>query len=159
MDATTPSSLLIAMPSDDELYTAFIEAIRNGVHENIKSTADKLSGFIGNAKDCIKNLINVDAKNGLQLAMTIEKWNQVLAAFISKQWRLMRNTLKILLSTIGASTFTDFIAKMKKDPKDVEMTTGTLSKIMTLFFAKLGEKYLTKENETSIKEKIASLFA
>lgn len=72
MDTTTPSSLLITMPSDDELYAAFVEAIRNGVHENIKSTTDKLTGFIENAKDCIKNLINVDAQNGLQLAITIE---------------------------------------------------------------------------------------
>lgn len=70
----------------------------------------------------------------------------------------MRNALKLLLSTIGASTFTNFVAKMKKDPSDVETTTGTLSKIMTLFFAKLGEKYLTKENEASIKEKITNLF-
>jgi len=70
----------------------------------------------------------------------------------------MRNTLKILLSTVGASTFTDFIAKMKKAPEDVATTTETLSKIMTIFFANLGKKYLTKEDETTIKTKIAALF-
>ena len=42
------------MPSDEEIYHSFVEAIRNGVKENIKSIADKLSGFIENAKEDLK---------------------------------------------------------------------------------------------------------
>ena len=67
------TQLVIALPSDDELYTAFIDAIQNGVHENIKSTVDKISGFIANAKDELKNLIIVDPQQGLLLDMTIAK--------------------------------------------------------------------------------------
>ena len=54
----------------------------------------------------------------------------------------------------------EFIEKMKKDPEDVTITTGTLSKIMTLFFVThLGQKYLTHETEQTIHDKIAALFA
>jgi hypothetical protein len=102
----------------------------------------------------------VDPTTGLSLDITIEKGDIVLAAFISKQSWLMRGALKILLSTVGASTFTNFVAKMKKDPEDVRVTTGTLSKIMTLFFVThLGKKYLTQETEATIHDKIAALFA
>jgi len=73
MDETQTPTLLTSMPSDDELYTAFIDAVRNGVHENIKGVADKISGFVENAKDEIKNLIAVDATNGLALDITIAK--------------------------------------------------------------------------------------
>ncbi|MEI7562917.1 MAG: hypothetical protein WCJ39_04380 [bacterium] len=161
MDETqVQTPLLTTLPSDDELFEAFIAAMKEGVHEGIKSTVDKISGFVENAKDEIKNLIHVDATTGLSLDITIEKGDVVLAAFISKQSWLMRGALKILLSTVGASTFTDFIAKMKKDPEDVTITTGTLSKIMTLFFVThLGKKYLTQETEQTIHDKIAALFA
>jgi len=151
-------NLLIAMPSDDELYIAFIDAIKNGVHENIKSIAEKLSWYIEKAKDELKNLIVVDPTNGLVLDMTIEKWDKVLDAFVGKQSWLMRNALKILLSTQWASTFTSFVEKMKKDPSSAETTINTLSKIMTIFFVNLGAKYLTKENEQTIKDKIIALF-
>lgn len=163
MDETTATApvatLPIAMPSDDELYTAFIDAIRNGVHEGIKSTVDKITGYIENAKDEIKNLIVVDPANGLVLDMTLAKGDQVLDAFVGKQGWLMRNTLKILLAATGASTFTNFVAKMKADPASATTTIATLSKIMVLFFANLGAKYLTKETEATIQAKINALFA
>jgi len=150
--------LPIAMPSDDELYHSFVEAIRNGVAENIRWIADKLSGFIENAKDDLKWLINVDPTDWLQLAMDLAKGDQILASFVSKQNRLMRNTLKLLLSSQWASTFTEFVAKMKADPASAQHTIDNLSKIMTIFFADLGHKYLTKETDVTIKEKISNLF-
>jgi chemotaxis methyl-accepting protein methylase len=104
-------------------------------------------------------LISVDQQDGLQLDITIDRGNQLLASLVSKQSRLMRNALKVLLLTVGASTFTDFVHKMKKDPEDVEVTITTLTKIMTIFFADLGKKYLTKETEATIKGKISGLFA
>ncbi len=153
-------TLLTTLPSDDELFEAFIAAMKEGVHANISGTIDKISWFVENAKDEIKNLVHVDPTTGLSLDITIEKGDIVLAAFISKQSWLMRGALKILLSTVGASTFTNFVAKMKKDPEDVRVTTGTLSKIMTLFFVThLGKKYLTQETEATIHDKIAALFA
>ena len=161
MDETqVPATLLTTLPSDDELFTAFIAAMREGVHEGIRNTIDKISGYVENAKDEIKNLIHVDPVTGLSLDITIAKGDLVLAAFISKQSWLMRWALKILLATVGASTFTNFIAKMKKDPEDVTITTGTLSRIMTIFFVThLGQKYLTHETEQTIHDKIAALFA
>lgn len=154
----TNQNLLIAMPSDDELYEAFIDAIKNGVHENIKGIASKLWWFIGNAKDDIKWLLHVDPELWLQLDITVEKWDQILSSFIGKQSRLMKNTLKVLLSTVGASTFTAFVEKMKKNPEDVQVTTATLSRIMNIFFVNLSKKYLTQETEATIQEKISRLF-
>ena len=161
MDETQAQPILLTtLPSDDELFESFIAAMREGVHEGIKSTIDKISGYVENAKDEIRNLIHVDPVTGLSLDISIEKGDIVLAAFISKQSWLMRGALKILLATVGASTFTNFVEKMKKDPEDVTVTTGTLSKIMTLFFVThLGKKYLTQETETTIHNKIAALFA
>jgi hypothetical protein len=49
----------------------------------------------------------------------------------------MKNTLKVLLSTVGASTFTNFVNKMKQAPEDIEITANTLSKIMHIFFLNL----------------------
>lgn len=155
----TDTQLLLTMPTDDELYTAFIKAIREGVHENIKGIAGKLSWFIENAKDCIKDIIHLDPETGLSLDITLETGDIILATFVSKQNLFMRNTLKLLLATVGASTFTNFVNKMKKDPSNIETTTNTLSKIMTIFFATLGETYHTTENEESIKTKISNLFA
>lgn len=151
-------NLLIALPSDDELYEAFIDAIKNWVHANIKGVVAKIWGFIENAKDDIKSLLRVDPVSWLQLDMTIEKWDLILASFVWKQSRLMRNTLKVLLSTVGATTFTHFVHKMKKDSEDIKVTTDTLSKIMHLFFVNLSKKYLTQETETSVHEKISDLF-
>ena len=73
MDEQATNQLLIAMPSDDELYDAFIIGIRDGVHEGIKNTVEKLSGYIERAKDVIKELIIVDPQQGLLLDMTVEK--------------------------------------------------------------------------------------
>lgn len=70
----------------------------------------------------------------------------------------MKNTLKVLLSTVGASTFTAFVEKMKKNPEDVQVTTATLSRIMNIFFVNLSKKYLTQETEATIQEKISRLF-
>lgn len=151
--------LAIAMPNDDELYAAFIDAIKNGVHEGIRGTVDKITGYIETAKDEIKNLIFVDPDNGLVLDMTIAKWDQILAVFVMKQGWLMRNALKLLLAATGASTFTKFVAKMKTDPSSKTTTITTLTRIMTLFFATLGTTYLTKETEATIYAKIDALFA
>jgi hypothetical protein len=71
----------------------------------------------------------------------------------------MRNALKILLSTVGASTFADFIVKMKNDPASMQTTVANLSKIMTIFFVNLSKKYLTKETEATIGAKITALFS
>ena len=154
------TQVVIALPSDDELYAAFIDAIQNGVHEWIKSTVDKISGFIANAKDELKNLIIVDPQQGLLLDMTIAKWDIVLASFVGKQWFLMRNWLKILLASQWVSTFWAFVAKMKAATDDsVPVTIWTFSKIMTIFFANLGKKYVTPETADTIHAKIAALFA
>lgn len=157
MDAA--QQVIIGMPTDDELYVAFIDAIRNGVGESTRDMVNKISWFIENAKDEIKNFIVIDPQNGLVLDMTIPKGNQILASFVGKQWFLMRNALKILLSTVGASTFADFIVKMKNDPASMQTTVANLSKIMTIFFVNLSKKYLTKETEATIGAKITALFS
>jgi len=89
----------------------------------------------------------------------METGNKVLADFEEKQSWLMRNALKLILAAFSAGSFTSFVEKMKKDPQSLANTIGTLSKVMTIFFAELGKKYLTKEIETSIHEKVATLFA
>lgn len=153
------TQLPIALPSDEELYVAFVDAIQNGVHQNIKSTVEKISGFIANAKDEIKNLVIVDPQQGLLLDMTIPKWDIVLASFVGKQWFLMRNALKILLASQWVSTFWAFVAKMKAATDDsVPVTIWTFSRIMTLFFENLGKKYATSETADTIHAKIAALF-
>lgn len=43
MDTTQISQLPIALPSDDEFYAAFIDAIKNGVHEGIRDIVNKIS--------------------------------------------------------------------------------------------------------------------
>ena len=53
MEAT--QQLIIAMPTDDELYIAFIDAIRNWVAESTRDMVNKISWFIENAKGEIKN--------------------------------------------------------------------------------------------------------
>lgn len=151
-------NLLIQMPTDQELFEAFVDAIRNWVHENIKGIAGKLSWFLENAKDDIKLLLSLDQTMGLALNINVESWDAILAWFVWKQWRVMRNTLKLLLSTVHASTFTSFVNKMKENPEDIDVTLNTLSKIMTIFFANLWKKYLVQENENSVREKIENLF-
>lgn len=150
--------LLVLMPSDDELCQEFIIAIRDWVHENIKGVAKSLSWYIEKAKDEIKNIVNIDQQNWLYLDITVSKWDIILESFVSKQGLLTRNALKILLSTVWARTFSNFIVKMNNDPESKDVTINTLSNIMTIFFVNLGKKYLTNENEVSIKEKISNLF-
>lgn len=151
-------NLVVAMPSVDELYQEFVNAIRDGVHENIRWVVKSISWYIEKAKDEIPNIIGLDPQAWLFLNIDIASWDHILSSFVEKQGFIARNALKVLLSTVWASTFSNFIEKMKKNEEDKEVTINTLSNIMRIFFENLGKKYLTQENGDTIRQKIANLF-
>ncbi len=151
-------NLVVAMPGVDELYQEFVNAIRDGVHENIRWVVKSISWYIEKAKDEIPNIIGLDPQTWLFLNIDIASWDHILSSFVEKQGFIARNALKVLLSTVWASTFSNFIEKMKKNEEDKEVTINTLSNIMRIFFENLGKKYLTQENGDTIRQKIANLF-
>lgn len=147
------------MPSDDELCETLITAAEQGTHENIRKIVYQMTGYARNAKTEIKKLVQFDSSTGLSLRLTVESGNDALQGFIDHQNILIKGAAKLLMMSVGASTFGAFLKKMKErtdDSKDV--TINTTSNILTLFFQKLSEKYVVIESPEHIRATVQGLF-
>ena len=150
---------ILAMPSDDELCTTLITAAEEGTHENIRKIVHQMTGYTKNAKSVIKWLVNFDLTTGLSLRLTVESWNETLQGFIHHQNILVKGLAKALMVSVGANTFGSFLKKMKERTDDSKtVTINTTSNILTLFFQKLGEKYVVTETPEHIKATVEELF-
>jgi hypothetical protein len=159
MPETTPQTKLLAMPSDDELCTTLIAAAEGGTHENIRKIVHQMTGYTKNAKTVVKELVNFDAATGLSLRLTVESGNTTLQGFIDHQNLLVKGLAKALMISVGASTFGAFLKKMKERTDDSKaVTINTTSNILTLFFQKLGEKYVVTETPEHIRTTVEGLF-
>ncbi|MDR0369459.1 MAG: hypothetical protein LBH96_02775 [Candidatus Peribacteria bacterium] len=143
---------ILAMPNDDELCDILIAAAEEGTHENIRKIVHQMTGYTKNAKTEVKKLVNFDATTGLSLRLTVESGNDTLQGFIDHQNILVKGLAKALMISVGASTFGAFLKKMKDRTDDSkEVTINTTSNILTLFFKKLGEKYVVTETPEHIR--------
>ena len=149
---------LLAMPSDDELYSLFFAAAQEGAHDNIKGIVAKVGGFLDKAKGEVKKIVVFDPTYGLYLRFDMATGNDVLQGFVNVQNFVVKNTLKVLMATYSAQTFDSFIAKMSRTQEDIDVTRGTLTRILDTFFKKLNEKYVIAETTENIALKVNALF-
>ncbi|GHW02328.1 hypothetical protein AGMMS50249_1140 [candidate division SR1 bacterium] len=149
---------VIGMPNDELLCKMFLEASQEGSHDNIKGIVKQLGSFFKKAQGEIKTILTFDPYYGLSLNFTRDSANNLLQGFVNSQNFVVKNTLKILMMSLGASTFDDFLAKMQKDPEDVDITRGTMIRIFEAFFQKLDEKYTVEETTEDIAKKVNAVF-
>ena len=150
---------IITMPNDEELCLTLIAAAEEGTHENIRKVVHQMTGYAKNAKSVIKGLVNFDPTTGLSLRLTVESGNETLQGFIDHQNILVKGLAKALMISVGASTFGAFLKKMKERTDDSKaVTINTTSNILTLFFQKLGEKYVVTETPEHIRATVEGLF-
>jgi hypothetical protein len=155
-DTTSPK--LLQMPGDDELYLTFLSAAQEGAHDRIKNIVKQIGGFLDKAKGEVKKILIFDPATGLSLHLNIQVGNDVLQGFVHDQNFLVRGTLQLLMASQGAQTFESFINKMKRTQEDIDVTRGTLTNILVLFFEKLGEKYVVHEDRDHIAQLVNALF-
>lgn len=151
---------IIAMPNDDEICQMLVTAADEGVHENIRSIVKKMTDLVIKAKEVVKELVSFDPANGISLRMTIATGDETLQHFIDKQNFVIKGAAKLLMASVGASTFGQFIKKMKDstDPTDKSQTITTTTNILVKFFEKIGAKYKITETPESIHAKVEDLF-
>lgn len=149
---------LLAYPNDDELYSTFFEAAQEWAHDNIKWIVNKIGEFSGAAKCEVKRMVLFDAAAGLSFKFDMQTGNDVMKGFVDAQPFLVKPGVKLLMATYHASTFDMFIAKMKEKPENIELTKNTLTKIFTLFFQKLGVKYVVNETPEHIAALVTAVF-
>jgi hypothetical protein len=149
---------IIALPTDDELYATFLAAAQEGAHDNIKGIVKQIGGFLGKAKGEVKKILMFDPASGLYLKFDMATGNDVLQGFVNVQNFVVKGTLKLLMASQGASTFDSFIAKMRRTQEDIDVTRGTLIRILDTFFKKLNEKYVINETTESIAIKVNAIF-
>ncbi|MDR2416180.1 MAG: hypothetical protein LBD75_06345 [Candidatus Peribacteria bacterium] len=150
---------LLAMPNDDELFHTLVDAANDGAHENIKKVIKQITGYVEKAKGEIKRLVNFNPEQGLSLNLSVPVGDAALAAFIDVQNLLVKGLAKALMFSVGASTFGSFLRKMKERPDDSkEITIATTTRVLTMFFQKLGEKYVINETPEHIREVVVGLF-
>lgn len=146
------------MPSDDELYATFFAAAQEGAHENIQGIVKKIGGFLDKAKGEVKKMLIFDPATGLYLKFDMETGNDVLQGFVNVQNFVTKGILKGLMTMYSAQTFDSFIAKMKRTQEDIDVTRGTLTRILDTFFKKLNETYAVQETTESIALKVNAIF-
>jgi hypothetical protein len=152
-------SKLLAMPNDDELFHTLVDAANDGAHENIKKVIKQITSYVEKAKGEIKRLVTFTPEKGLSLNLSIPVGDTALAGFINAQNLLVKGLAKALMFSVGASTFGGFLKKMKSRPDDSKaVTITTMSRILTMFFQKLGEKYVINETSEHIHEVVTGLF-
>jgi hypothetical protein len=149
---------LLAMPQDDELYALFLAAAQEGAHDNIKGIVKQIGGFLDKAKGEVKKILIFDPTNGLSLKFDMTTGNEVLQGFVNVQNFVTKGILKGLMTVYSAQTFDSFIAKMKRTQEDIDVTRGTLIRILESFFKKLNEKYVVNESTESIATKVNMIF-
>ena len=151
---------IIAMPNDDEICQMLVTAADEGVHENIRSIVKKMTDLVIKAKEVVKELVSFDPVNGISLRMTIASGDETLQHFIDKQNFVIKGAAKLLMASVGESTFGQFIKKMKdsSDPTDRSQTITTTTNILVKFFEKIGAKYKVTETPESIQAKVEDLF-
>ncbi|MEI7478180.1 MAG: hypothetical protein WCJ81_06975 [bacterium] len=72
---------VIALPTNDELFTAFNAGIQQGTPENKKQIIKTFEPFLEKAKEHLPNIINLGA-TGLELNFTKETGDKLLAGFV-----------------------------------------------------------------------------
>lgn len=149
---------LLAMPTDDELYSVFFEAAVEWAHENIKWIVKSIWEFLKDAKWEVKNLIVFDPEKWLSIKFDMPNGNALLSGFINKQPLLKRAPLKGILALYSALTFDDFVAKMNKTQDNIDTCNSTLPRIFIIFMQKLAVKYVVNETEEHIKSMVAAIF-
>lgn len=149
---------IIAMPTDDEMYTAFTYALQAGVPESKKGILATFEKFLDKAKEHLKKMVLL-TDTGLVFNLTEQTGNDLLTGFVSSQGFLMKPLLKGALMMFGADTFTSFIASTKTGKNNKDTTINGLVTISGKCFEKLGEKYATAETSETIKIKVVALFA
>lgn len=149
---------IIGMPTDDEMFTAFWKWLMDGTPDTGKKYIKMFEPFLEKAKPHIKSVVALEEK-GLHFNISEEIWNDLLKNFVNSQSIILRFPLKTTLAFFGADSFTHFIADTKKWNNNPEKTIGGFTRIITIFFKTLGEKYIVLETEETIKEKMAKIFA
>lgn len=149
---------IIGMPTDDEMFEAFWKWLMDGTPDTGKKYIKMFEPFLEKAKPHIKSVVLLE-ETWLIFNISEEIWNELLKNFVSSQSLILRFPLKTTLAFFGADSFTHFIADTKKGNNNPEKTIGGFTRIITVFFKKLGEKYVVLETEETIKEKMAKIFA
>ncbi len=149
---------LIAMPTDDEMYTAFTHALQVAVPENKKNIVQMFDKFIERAKEHLNKVVLLTTE-GLACNLTEETGNQLLEGFIKSQSFLLKLPLRGLLMTYGADTFSHFIKSTNSGTNNKDVTINGLYGIMVECFHQLGQKYAIYDTDEQIKAKIVALFA
>ena len=149
---------LLAMPTDDELYSVFFEAAVEWAHDNIKWLVGKIGNFLKDAKTEVKNLMVFDPEKWLSIKLDMETGNALLSWFINKQPLLKKWLLLALLTPFGASSFDTYVAKMNQTEDNINTCNTTLPRILILFMQKLSVKYVVNETEEHIKGMVSAIF-
>ncbi len=152
------SDKIIAMPSHDELFTAFTQALQEGTPEAKKAILKTFEPFLAKAKEHLQDIIAV-WDTGLTFNLTKETGDKLMSGFISSQSFLFKLPLKAALIMFGADSFTNFIEATKAGKNNPETTVSGLAHIASLCMQKLADKYAVNDDETTITAKVKALFA
>ncbi len=156
-EAINTTEKIIGMPTDDEMFEAFWKWLIDGTPDTGKKYIKMFEPFLEKAKPHIKWVVLLE-ETWLIFNISEEIWNQLIKNFIHAQSLLLRFPLQTTLSFFGAGSFTSFIDNTKKGNNNPEKTIGWFTRIISVFFKKLGEKYVVLETEETIKEKMAKIF-
>lgn len=148
----------IGMPTDNEMFDAFWKWLLDGTPDTGKKYIKMFEPFLEKAKPHIKSVVLLEEK-GLTFNISEEIGNDLLKNFVNSQSILLRLPLRTTLALFGADSFTSFIADTKKGNNNPEKTIGGFTRIISIFFKTLGEKYAVLETEETVKEKMEKIFA
>lgn len=149
---------LLAMPTDDELYSVFFEAAVEWAHDKIKWIVRKIGEFLQSAKGEVKNLMVLDPEKWLSIKFDMPTGNALLSGFIQDQPLLKKWLLLAVLKPFGATSFDTYVDKMNETQDNIDTCNVTLPRILILFMQKLSVKYVVNETEEHIKSMVAAIF-
>jgi hypothetical protein len=152
------SEKMIAMPNDDELFTAFNIGLQQWTPENKRAIVKQFEPFLAKAKGDVKHVVTLTDK-WLECSFSKATWDMLLKWFIDSQWFLLKIPLNAVLIIFGADTFTHFVEATKAGKNNPVTTIGGLTAILTVFMQQLGEKYAVLDTPDSIKAKVELAFA
>lgn len=149
---------ITTLPSDDELFAAFTQAMQEWTPENKKDVLKQFEPFLAKAKDHIKDVVQVTDK-GLIFNLNKETWDKLIHGFVKAQWFLLQIPLQWILFVFGADSFTNFVKATQAGKNNPETTIGGITKIGIACMRILGEKYLVADTAETITERVKGIFA
>ncbi len=149
---------ITTLPSDDELFAAFNQAIQEGTPEKKRGIVKQFEPFLAKAKDHVKDVVQMTDK-GLIFNLNKETGDKLIHGFVKAQWFLLQIPLQWILIMFEADSFTNFVKATQAGRNNPETTIGGITQIGIVCMRILGEKYLVADTAETITERMKAAFA